>query len=159
MNIQRNHSENLGDFLAKGPLPSGTDLAVSCKIDEAISFLQQLDPSGWHNLTALDPSEKVTPRGRTFAPNQWDAIREWIAEHAGLGMNLYYSVNEPKVASPHKKLEKDDIGAIRAIIGDVDLPGTNADADLAALRNDLELKFHAALPPTMLVESGGQYGS
>lgn len=157
MNIQQNNSVNLGDFLASGSLPIRTDLAISCRMDEAISFLQELDPSGWHNLTALDPSENVAPRGRTFAPNQWGAIKEWIAEHASLGMNLYYSVNEPKAHAAHKKLEKGDIGSIRAIIWDIDLPGRNGDADLAALRNDLNLKFHAALPPTMLVESGGGY--
>ena len=148
MTIHQQAPTNLGDFLE-----FRNSLAEPVAI--AINFLKWLDPNGWHNLVAIHPETEVTT-GRTFAPGQWDEIAAWISAHSGTH-NCYYSLNEPKPGASHKKLAADDIIAIRAIGGDIDLPGANLDADLEALRVELERKFHEALPPTMLVESGGGF--
>ena len=112
MNILQNHSEKLGDFLAKRSLSIKSDLEIYCAVDEAVSFLKKLDPSGWHNIVRIEidrtGNAKHAPRGRTFEPGQWDAIRAYLAE--GYGRDNYnFYLNEPRPNYPNSKLSKADI--------------------------------------------------
>jgi len=85
----------------------------------AVAFLQQLDPDGWHNLVALDPAGGGAPVGQTFAPGQWDEIKQFVDRWDG-ERGLYFSVNEPVPGAPDTKLKKHHIGSIRGVWLDLD---------------------------------------
>ncbi|MGU3656790.1 AAA family ATPase [Methylobacterium fujisawaense] len=120
----------------------------------AVAFLQRLDLTGRHHLTALDP-ETGEIESRNFAPGSWVDIAAWIEARAHL--NLYYSVNEPFPDAPHSKLRKEHIARIRAIVADLDLEGGTAGevreqrAGLLALAKELSEGEH---PPSYTVDSG-----
>jgi AAA domain/Primase C terminal 1 (PriCT-1) len=124
----------------------------------AINFLKWLDRDGWHNLWTLHPETGVH-KGRTFVPNSWAEIEAFIKRHEG--WNLYYTVNEPKPGSPHKKLSRSDIANVRASWADFD---PNADIEKAGrgaaerrrIREKTErLLADAAVPASAVVFSGG----
>jgi hypothetical protein len=123
--------------------------------DTAVDFLKALDPVGWHNLVAADPAEKRPPWGRTFAPGDWTGMKDFVDIHDGVA-NLYFSANEPKAGSPNKKLDKDDVAALRFLYVDID---PAKDADLGAERRRLsELEGKVAsgmMPATFSIDSGG----
>ncbi|MEW9838008.1 AAA family ATPase [Mesorhizobium marinum] len=123
----------------------------------AVSFLEAFDADGWHNLVALDPSHDhgAPVDARTFAPGEFDAIAKWVDERDGR-FNLYFTANEPKPGSRNKKLSKDDIGAIRAVYADIDLPaGVSVDTGLIDLQKSVAALELGAVPPTFRIDSGG----
>jgi hypothetical protein len=129
---------------------------------DAIEFLRSLDPDGRHNLTALDPKREAPPEARTFAPNDWTSIADWIDKREGR-LNLYFSVNEPAATAPSKKLSKSDISAVRALCIDIDIEKLSPGADLAKhfenersrLRGIVHKLRVEACPPTAVLDSGG----
>lgn len=120
----------------------------------AVAFLQALDPIGWHNLVRLDPTGRRGPIGLTIPPGRWDLAERFVAEAAGRE-NVYFSVNEPKADAPDKKLEKQDIGAVRVVSADIDLPGANDEAAVAALQAKVGTALAELPDPTFLIDSGG----
>lgn len=126
---------------------------------EAIRFLQAFDPGGWHNLVAFDPMRGPID-GRTFPPNDWQSMADWVNDHMSSGHNLYFSVNEPKPASPDKKLKKTDIARIRAVFIDLDPQGGAAefsaerDRIKGVVKNDMIGGDHT---PTFAVDTGGGF--
>lgn len=128
----------------------------------AIEFLKSLDPDGWHNLTALDPKREAPPEARTFAPNDWPTMADWIDKREGR-LNLYFSVNEPAATAPNKKLSKSDISAVRALCIDIDIEKPPSGADLAThfekersrLREIVRQLRADLCPPTAVLDSGG----
>jgi RecA-family ATPase len=145
-------ASNLGDYLGAKCNGHAAPLADRLGSAAAIAFLKQLDPTGRHNLVAIDPIRGGI-EGRTFEPGAWPEMAAWIAERDGK-TGLYVSVNEPREGAPHKKLSKRDISGVRAVAIDVDLPGENADAEVQRLKQQIRNCF-AASPPTLLVDSGG----
>lgn len=124
---------------------------------QAVAFLKAIDADGRHNLVALDPSRDRGPPvdARTFEPGQFDAMARWVEEHDGRH-NLYFTVNEPKLGAPDKKLSKDDIGAIRSVYADIDLPaGVKIEDGLRELQKPLDALELGAAPPTFRIDSGG----
>jgi hypothetical protein len=93
---------------------SGTDSR------QAVKFLDWLDPTGLHNLVAIDPVTKaVEAETFDFCSDKTLAL-EWVAARNGR-KNLYFSINEPKAgARTHSKLRRDEIGALRAFAVDLD---------------------------------------
>lgn len=133
-------------------------LSQPANTSEAVDFLKRLDPSGWHNLVAIDPEKRQPVTGKTFAPGEWDAMSDWIDARQGK-YNLYFSVNEPAPGSPPKKLTKEDIVAVRAVYIDVD-PAKGADFEDERLRIGMlsdTLRADYAFPPTAVIDSGGGY--
>lgn len=91
----------------------------------SVAFLKRLDKDGRHNLVAIYPDRRAGRQnviGRTFEPGDWVAMHGWMKTYAADGLNLYYSVNEPKADAPHDKLTKDDIEYVRALYRDIDPP-------------------------------------
>ncbi|MBL8577766.1 MAG: AAA family ATPase [Mesorhizobium sp.] len=147
-------AQPFGDVVALFPSKAKPTPKAS---DEAVAFLKALDADGWHNLVALDPSRDhgAPVDARTFAPGQFDHIAKWIDDYDGR-FNIYFTANEPKAGAPHKKLAKEDIGGIRAIYADIDLPsGVDADRGLRDLQKPLAAFELGAAPPTFRVDSGG----
>ena len=127
-------------------------------IDTAVGFLKWLDPDGWHHLDHAPPdrvSDGPYFRGRTFAPNAWGEVRDYIRS-IPVGHNVFYSLNEPAAGTHGTKLSKDKIAKIRVIATDIDpdkskpLPEAEADVEARAVR-----LLSSALPPSLLVHSGG----
>jgi len=156
-----NSQAKFGDLLGSEPNNSRPVLSL-VKSDaqasaHAVAFLKALDAGGWHNLVALDPSRDhgAPVDARTFAPGQFEEIGKWIDDRDGR-LNLYFTANEPKAGSPHKKLSKDDIGAIRSVYADIDLPaGVKIEDGLRELQKPLDALDLGAAPPSFRVDSGG----
>jgi len=152
-------AEQFGDVVALFPRKSNAaDASITAPASkQAVAFLKAIDADGRHNLVALDPSRDRGPPvdARTFEPGQFDAMARWVEEHDGRH-NLYFTVNEPKLGAPDKKLSKDDIGAIRSIYADIDLPASVKIEDgLRELQKPLDALELGAAPPSFRVDSGG----
>jgi putative DNA primase/helicase len=119
-----------------------------------IRLLKLLDPNGWHNLVRIHP-ETGEVVGKTFAPGSWAEIAQWVDTYNGT-FNLYFSPNEPKPNSPDKKLKKQDIAFIRALVIDVD-PEEGVAFDRARMDLDAEAKRAQtlALAPSITLDTGG----
>ncbi len=127
-------------------------------IDTAVGFLKWLDPDGWHHLDHAPPdrvSDGPYFLGRTFAPNAWGEVRDYLRSIPA-GHNVFYSLNEPAAGTHGTKLSKDDIAKVRVIATDIDpdkskpLPEAEADVEARAVR-----LLSGVLPPSLLVHSGG----
>lgn len=140
---------------AAAPAPTPAQIAVR--------YLRDLDPIGRHNLVALDPEKKLPPEGMTFAPEKWAEMHSWIIEREGK-RNLYYHLNEPVEGAPHRKLEKADITAIRAVHVDID-PRDVDERDLQKKQAHLESERQrlktlveqlgaGAVAPSICIDSG-----
>lgn len=126
---------------------------------EAIQFLKILDPTGRHNLVAFDPAVDSGPPigARSFTAGDWSGIAEFVDRHSGTA-NLYLTGNEPIENAPHGKLGKKHIGGIRAVYADVDpTGGVDFDQARAALAAQSETLKAGAIPPTVIVDSGGGF--
>lgn len=122
---------------------------------DPIGFLQHLDPTGAHNLVAIDPITNVVI-GRTFAPGAWDQMQAFVDTHAA--RNVYFSVNEPAQGAPNTKLKKEHIARVRAIFVDAD-PRKSApfDEERQRLAKLADAARRSPCPPTYVVDSGGGY--
>jgi hypothetical protein len=122
---------------------------------EAVAFLKLLDAAGWHNVSVRWPDGTWT--GRTFEPGAWKSIAAFVAQANGRA-NVYYSANEPKRGAPNGKLEKEDIGAIRAVYVDrdpaADMSVQDGRAEIERWLGHLE---RGSIPPSFVVDSGGGY--
>tara|TARA_R100001244_G_scaffold115499_3_gene85732 strand:- start:13036 stop:15207 length:2172 start_codon:yes stop_codon:yes gene_type:complete len=120
---------------------------------QAVAFLRALDPTGRHNLVAIDPSTGHVD-GQTFEPGDWIHIETWVAAREGT-RNLYASVNEPAAGAPNDKLKKEHIGAIRALFADLDPAGkADLDTERAEIAHKVETLQHSVAPPTFSIDSG-----
>src|SRR5690625_801552 len=121
----------------------------------AIELLKLLDRDGRHNLVAIHPVTGVVT-GRTFPPRAGAEIEAWMRKRNGKE-DLYCSVNEPRPDAPDKKLTKDDIGAIRAVVADLD---PEAGVPLEDARDAIKATAEEALRscrPAVIVDSGGGF--
>lgn len=161
MNIQQNSAINPEDFISSGAPSLRDELAAYSAAGEAITFLQKLDINGWHNIVRIfiDQTGKAKwgPRGRSFGPGEWEAIRAYLADGYGR-YNYYFSLNEPRANSPHGKLSKTDISAIRALAIDVDPEdGEQLEHSRELIRQHLLSSATGPFPPTAVWDSGGGF--
>lgn len=138
--------------------------APDLNVDEALDFLKRLDAAGPHNLVAMDAaSGNIT--GRTFKPEAWSAIGDWVVRH-GRDANLSYSVNRPREGTTGK-LSDADIVAMRACFVDID---PDRSIPFAEARPLVEAKARALLRcsteaildafddrPSLIVDTGGGF--
>ena len=87
---------------------------------DAIRFLQAFHRGGRHNIVSIHPNGGG-PVGRTFGPNCWGSMADYINRLHDNGYNVYFTVNEPKAGAPDSKLDKTEIGSIRAVYADPDI--------------------------------------
>lgn len=109
----------------------------------AVAFLEWLDPTGLHNLVAIDPVTKAVEAATfNFRLCELPNAQEWIRQRNGR-MNLYFSINEPADdARPGTKLRRDEIGAVRAFHVDIDSLEGEPDWDMDCM-------------PSAVIDSGG----
>ncbi|MDW5315506.1 AAA family ATPase [Rhizobium sp. PL01] len=125
---------------------------------EAIAALQAVDPDGWHNLVAIRDGR--APTGRTFPPDSWDEIAEWVDAYNG-NANCYFTLNEPRPDAADKKLEKAYIVRIRGVGVDLDpikredRPLTAAEfADARAELQSRQLSDDGQFSPSFTIDTG-----
>jgi len=114
---------------------------------EAISFLEQLRPSGPWVLTAITPDGPTSTITARFAAE----IEAFVREHNGK-RNIYYSVN-PVKGAVSKKTSKTDISAVEFLLGDLD-PLDNEKSEDAKARYLDQLNGSFEPKPSALVDSG-----
>ncbi|MFG1379502.1 DUF3987 domain-containing protein [Xanthobacter autotrophicus] len=123
-------------------------------VEAAIEFLKTFDPTGVHHLCYF-PVDGGAPTGRAFPPGAWEDVRRFLKD-APPGVNHYFSVNEPSVATSKAKCAKADIARIRAVFLDLDL---DKNKPLAEAREDVAEKVEMLRcldhPPVLVVHSGG----
>ncbi len=158
---------------AKTTNPAAT---APAKTDEpntalALKFLEILDPAGRHDIVSIDPAlptkhpNKIN--GLTLdGPLSAGAAREWIDARQGR-LNLYLSSNAGRLdAHRDYRLNKEEIGTLRAIVADVDPAkikagdnrGTNFRRERERLRELVRtLSADPTCPPTMVIDSGGGF--
>ncbi|MGE8102531.1 hypothetical protein ACQKP1_02485 [Allorhizobium sp. NPDC080224] len=138
----------------KPEAPTPAQLQLSEAAAAVVGFLKLLDPNGWHNLVRIHPDTGEI-FGKTFAPGSWAEIAQWADAYNG-AWNLYFTANEPKPNSPDKKLKKQDIASIRALVIDVD-PEEGVAFDRARMDLDEEAKKAQTLTlaPSITLDTGG----
>jgi AAA domain len=136
----------------------------------AVEFLDDLDSNGRHDLTAMNPDKRTLDNATFVFPEDRDngKAASWIEERQGR-LNLYLSVNRAcDSASPNTRLnynERKEIGWIRAIVSDIDVPkkkgGDSSGEHFHALRARLltevvpKIAADSDCPPSSIVDSGG----
>lgn len=81
-------------------------------LDEAIEFLTAFHPGRPLHLVSLLQDRRAT--GRTFNPDELDAMRSWLAERQGIE-NTYFTVAEPHEHVRDRKVKKSDLAQTRYI--------------------------------------------
>jgi hypothetical protein len=124
-------------------------------INQALTFLDLLDPGGRHTIASEAPFGGVDggPKwedGATFEPQQRPYLIDDIQARQARGSNVYYSVNRPcpvwEQQGYRGKCNADDICVVRAFAFDIDL---FTDADL------INTKLAADLKPSIIINTGG----
>jgi hypothetical protein len=132
-------------------------------INEAKQFLGVLGKH--HNVVAIknrkvDAKSKI--RSTSGATGKWGKpLRDFITQSHEIKENVYYSINEPALASPNGKLDTADIAALRAAYVDLDppkgVPFAEGRALLEKTVNDLLDPLSDLPSPTAIVDSGGGF--
>jgi hypothetical protein len=131
----------------------------------ALGFLDGLDSCGRHDLVAIHPDSGRVECVTVLFPNEREKARRWIDARQGKA-NLYASVNRARDdVSRDKRLSGEDIGLIRAIPVDMDVPklkggeptGQHFGTLRAKLLDEVVSKIAAdtICPPSLMVDSGG----
>jgi hypothetical protein len=124
-------------------------------INQALRFLEMLDPGGRHIIASEAPfggkdDGPLWERGRTFEPHERELLIADIEKRQARGSNVYYGVNRPRRVSDQQgsygKCNTDDIIGIRALAFDIDL---FRDADA------LNAKLAGELRPSLIINTGG----
>jgi hypothetical protein len=130
-------------------------------IDQALHFLDILDPNGRHTIASEAPfgGKDSGPRwegGATYEPERRNDLIDDIKKRQARKSNVYYSVNRPchirEQQGAYGKNNIDDIIAIRALGFDIDVlvdKETAIELMNKNLKDDLE--------PSIIISTGGGY--
>jgi hypothetical protein len=135
-------------------------------INQALAFLDLLDPGGRHTIASEAPfgGDGGGPKweeGATYEPLHRKYLIEDIQERQARGSNVYYSVNRPCPVWEQRgyrgKCNADDIIAIRALAFDVDFTAKKDPELTKALLAFIDTRLVGALRPSLAVDSGGGF--
>jgi hypothetical protein len=132
---------------------------LTLDIDQALRFLDALDPGGRHTLASEAPFGRdglpKWERGKTFEARQQSLLLKDIEERQARGSNVYYSVNRPCPVGDQKgfggKCSVEDIVAIRALAFDIDIIKRPFDNQL--LLDFVDQQFTETLRPSLYQSS------
>jgi hypothetical protein len=133
-------------------------------IEQALQFLDMLDPNGRHTIASEAPfgGKDSGPRwegGATFEASERKDMIEDIKKRQARGSNVYYSVNRPcKIIEQQGSRGKnniDDIIKIRAFAFDIDF----TTAKTIELENSLKtfIEGIGEVRPSLLISTGGGF--
>jgi hypothetical protein len=134
-------------------------------INQALRFLDMLDPGGRHVIASEAPFGKFgrEPKwegGETFEAHERDLLIADIQKRQARGSNTYFSVNAACRASDQQgrngKCGADDI-AIRALAFDVDFTVKKDPALVAAFLTFVDAQLAGALRPSLVIDTGGGF--
>ena len=137
---------------------------LTLDIDQALCFLDALDPGERHTLASEAPfggadNGPKWEAGATYEARQRDLLVKDIQQRQGRGSNVYYSVNRPCPVTQQQglagKCNVEDIIAIRALAFDIDI--TKRPFDSALLVDFIDKKFTEARRPSLLINTGGGF--
>jgi hypothetical protein len=135
---------------------------MELNIEQALQFLDMLEPEGRHTIASEAPfggpeNGPVWEAGRTFEAHQRELLIVDIKKRQARKSNVYYSVNKPCKITERQgsggKNNIDDIIAIRAMAFDIDFTSFERDkqAILDFIEKELELK------PSLVINTGGGF--
>ena len=128
---------------------------LELNVDQAINFLDVLDPNARHTIASEAPfgDRNGGPKweqGATYEPELREDLIKDIQKRQARKSNVYYSVNRPCSASDQQgsygKNSVDDIIGIRALAFDIDF---FTDAEL------ISTKLAGEFKPSIIVNTGG----
>ena len=168
MTIEADYNPDFETMFGESP-STGPEMGAEDKYgaaSDAIRFLKAFHEGGRHNIVAIHPNGGGSV-GRTFGPNSWDGMAGYINRLHANGYNIYFTVNEPKAGAPDSKLDKTEIGSIRAVYADPDIrDGRDHEErrDAAHPRSHRRARLYSSphhrlgqrLPPAMV--AGGAHG-
>jgi hypothetical protein len=133
-------------------------------INQALTFLDTLDPGGRHVLASEAPfgGDGGGPKwegGATFEARQRQYLVEDIQARQARGSNVYYGVNRPcpvwEQEGRNGKCTARDIIAIRALAFDIDFTVKKDPELVKALLMFIDARLIGALRPSLVIDSGG----
>lgn len=126
-------------------------------VEQAVAFLQYLDPVGYHAIVYVDPAKNAW-KARVFEPHKFPDIKKFLARVMP-GNNVYYHLHEPAKSSLDSttKLRDDQVSKLRALPVDIDVSRTT---EFMAERLRLKTVVDGLIvdsAPSMVVDTGGGY--
>jgi hypothetical protein len=140
--------------------------AMSLDIDQAVHFLNMLDPQGRHTIASEAPFGGFGggPRweqGQTHEVHELAALIRDVKARQARRSNVYYSVNRPCSDSDRQgsygKNGVNDIIAIRALAFDVDFTVKKDQALVQMMLSFIDAQLTGALRPSLVIDSGGGF--
>jgi hypothetical protein len=134
-------------------------------IDQALYFLDTLDPGGRHTIASEAPFGRPEggpkwERGASYEARQRKFLIQDIQERQARGSNVYYSVNRPCPVGEQQgwygKNNADDIIAIRALAFDIDFT-IQKDEELVESLLDFINGLDSHLHPSLTISTGGGF--
>ena len=140
-------------------------MQLKLNIDQALSFLDILEPNGRHTIASEAPfGNGGSPKwegGATFEAHQRKVLIDDIIERQKRGSNVYYSVNRPcsigKRTGLWGKNNIDDIIAIRALAFDIDFTQPKTDELVQEMLSFFDNFLINELQPSLVISTGGGY--
>jgi hypothetical protein len=137
---------------------------IKLDIDQAMYFLNKLDPKSRHTIASEAPfgGSNNGPRwesGATYEFHQLELLIADIKKRQARKSNVYYSVNRPCKVSERQgaggKNNIDDIVCIRALAFDIDFSSFKRDHEKVLIF--ITDKFNNESQPSMVINTGGGF--
>jgi hypothetical protein len=135
-------------------------------INQALAFLDMLDPDGRHAIASEAPFGGVDggpkwEKGASYEAHQRQYLIEDIRERQDRGSNVYYSVNQPCFVGDQQgyngKCNANDVIALRALAFDVDFTIKNDPELVKSLLAFIDVHLIGALRPSLVIDTGGGF--
>jgi hypothetical protein len=134
-------------------------------IDQALRFLDMLDPGGRHTIASEAPfgrnGDPLWEGGATSEAHQRKYLIEDITERQARGSNVYYGVNRPCPITEQQgargKCNVEDIIAIRALAFDVDFTTKRTLETSDSFLRFVDSALIGVFRPSLVIDTGGGF--